>query len=228
MDIGEFNVFHDPEDAEKRFDSYVESAGLRTASEFPKYWQLKDGQSSLIYFIKDPERGLKPLTFSQHYVWDSDSKQGQGGYAVLTCTANGNGDQPNLMNAWLVPEVYPTQTVIRIMSQNAKFSIAKQLNEYLKEMDLSQKMIKITKHGKGKYTIIPQQGVLPPYDPKQLIKLKEYFGMDQKRYAKMQRIAEEIKRKNEQKAGGESRQSELDNPGSFNSQTIVDPNDLGF
>lgn len=81
-------------------EDYKEEIADKMAGTGIDYFSLAKDQSALVRFLDD-----RPLTFYQHRVWDKSSKNGKGGWRMLTCMRTNcplciAGDKPRYVGAY--------------------------------------------------------------------------------------------------------------------------------
>lgn len=168
---------------------------------YPVYLDVKDGEEVTVRFLdKDP------VKFWQHRVWDGQSKKGKGGYRVFSCTRGSDcplcsaGDKPSFKVAWQVVHVDALDKDGNVTPRVKLFVKGIRFAEYYakksEKKDPTKQNVVIERIGSDQNTSygFSEWGdkAMPEYDQEECVDLEEHFGLDDEKFAEMERIAGSI------------------------------------
>lgn len=180
-------------------DAYHEALEKRKdGGKYPVYMNLKPNEEAEVRFL-DKE----PVKFWQHRVYDSTIKNGQGGQRVFSCTRQPDcplcesGDKPFFRAAWQVVHIDNLDDKgnvtprVKLWVQGIRF--AELFETKVKRFDPTIYNVILQRVGTGQntqYTIdrTDTKGKIA-YDQEEETDLTEYFGLDDEKFAAMERIA---------------------------------------
>lgn len=167
---------------------------------FPTYLDLEDGEEVTLRFLE-----FDPIKFWQHRVWDPKGKRGKGGFRVFSCTRQPDcplcrsGNKPSFKVAWQVIHVDALDQNGDIKPRVKLFVKGIRFAEYYTKKTLKKDPTKqnvvLERIGSDQNTTYSfaewgDKGKVD-YDEEELVDLEEYFGLDDEKFAEMERLADE-------------------------------------
>ena len=197
-----YNVFSDePLKNHIQKSKEKQTAYYGGVGKYPMYLAIKPDQEAEVRFLKE-----EPIKFYQHRVFDSDLKNGMGGYRVLTCTRRDDcplcvaDDRPSFKVAWEVVHLDHTDEDgnevprVKLWVQGIRF--AEMFQKKTKRFDITKENVILERIGGGTNTTYSiertnEDGEIQ-FDKDELTDLEEYFGLDDDKYKAMVRIGESM------------------------------------
>jgi len=189
------------------------------SGKYPVYMDIEEGEEAIVRFLQKD-----PIKFWQHRVFDPDSKKGKGGYRVFSCTREPDcplcmaGDKPAFKVAWqiihvdAIDESGNEKPRVKLFVKGIKFAeyYAKKVQKY----DPTKRNVILERIGSGNNTQYLfgewQSTGNQPYVKDEVIDLEDYFGLDDQKFADMERIAENLDRQAEYSGPKKGKKSRLE------------------
>lgn len=187
----------------KKQEAYKESAASGGGKKkFPVYFDLDEGEEANARFLE-----FDPVKFWQHRVFDPESKKGSGGYRVFSCTREPScplcmaGDKPAFKVAWQIvhldaldPKTGEVTPRVKLLVKGIRF--AEYYAKKTAKNDPTKQNVTLERIGSGQNTQYlfagwGDKGKIE-YDSSEEVELEDYFGIDDEKFADMERIASSL------------------------------------
>lgn len=188
---------------DEHVDAYKEqqakfASGGGGGGNYPVYLDVEEGTEAEVRFLEKD-----PIKFWQHRVYDPSGKNGRGGYRVFSCTRTATcplclaGDKPSFKVAWQVVHIDNLDKNGNVVPRVKLFVKGIRFAEYYdaktQKKDPTKQNVTLERIGSGQNTqyLFSEWGAAEKieYDKTPEVDLEEYFGLDDEKYADMERIA---------------------------------------
>jgi len=189
------------------------------SGKYPTYLDMDEGDEITVRFVEKD-----PIKFWQHRVFDPDGKKGKGGFRVFSCTREPDcplcqaGDKPQFKVAWQVIHVDNIDDQgnekprVKLFVKGIKF--AEYYAKKTQKKDPTKQNVILERIGSGQNTqyLFAEWGEKGEvkYDADELVDLEEYFGLDDERFADMERIAGSLSSKEDYSGPKKGKKSRLE------------------